>query len=91
MSAPSPTRLVEAGCDVVVGHHAHIIRRNRVPSRRSDLPWLGTAASCTRAESRSGVAGTSCVGSQTARKLFGSSPIPRYVLAPFHPEADTSG
>ncbi len=32
---------VEAGCDVVIGHHAHIVPRNRVSSRGAHFPRLG--------------------------------------------------
>ncbi|HEX2585090.1 MAG TPA: CapA family protein [Steroidobacteraceae bacterium] len=86
---------IEAGADVVIGHHAHIVRGIELYRGKPVFHGLGNGCVVTKALSPN-QAGTQ--GSEAARKareawakkrkvLFGFEPDPAYDLAPFHPEA----
>jgi len=79
---------IDAGADVVVGHHAHILQGMEVYRNRPIFHGLGNFAIATRAL---GLEGNSSPArrawSERRRKLFGFEPDPEYPTYPFHPDA----
>lgn len=78
---------IEAGADIVVGHHAHIIRGIEFHRGKPIFHGLGNGVVVTHALSpgQSHVARAEWV--ERRKRLFGFEPDPAYTLAPFHPEA----
>jgi poly-gamma-glutamate synthesis protein (capsule biosynthesis protein) len=84
---PLAEAALDAGADIVVGHHAHILRGVEL---RNGLPLfhgLGNGCVVTRALSPSQDHPARAAWARRRRELFGFEPDPRYELAPFHPEA----
>ena len=77
----------DAGADVVVGHHAHILRGVERRDGRALFHGLGNGCVVTRALSPSQDHPARAAWAKKRRELFGFEPDPRYELAPFHPEA----
>jgi poly-gamma-glutamate synthesis protein (capsule biosynthesis protein) len=78
---------VEAGCDVVVGHHAHIVRGIEFHRGVPVFHGLGNGCVVTRALSPDQASPERAAWARKRKELFGFEPDPAYVLAPFHPEA----
>ena len=78
---------VEAGCDVVVGHHAHIVRGIEFHRGVPIFHGLGNGCVVTRALSPDQTSPERAAWARKRKELFGFEPDPEYVLAPFHPEA----
>lgn len=78
---------VAAGADVVVGHHAHILRGIEVAGGRPIFHGLGNGCVVTAALSPAQDHAGRAQWARRRRELFGFEPDPRYPLAPFHPEA----
>ncbi|MCC7461238.1 MAG: CapA family protein [Gammaproteobacteria bacterium] len=78
---------IDAGADVVIGHHAHIIRGIEFHRGRPVYHGLGNGCVVTRALSPAQDHPARAQWAQRRRQLFGFEPDPAYVLAPFHPEA----
>jgi poly-gamma-glutamate synthesis protein (capsule biosynthesis protein) len=79
---------IDAGADVVVGHHAHILQGMEIYRNRPIFHGLGNFAIATRALSIEGNASPERrAWAERRRKLFGFEPDPEYVTYPFHPEA----
>lgn len=78
---------IEAGADVVVGHHAHIVRGIEFVQGRPVFHGLGNGCVVTHALSPGQDHPARAAWVQQRRKLFGFEPDPAYTLAPFHPEA----
>ena len=76
-----------AGADVVVGHHAHILRGIEVADGHPVFHGLGNGCVVTHALSPAQDHPARAEWAQKRRELFGFEPDPRYPLAPFHPEA----
>jgi hypothetical protein len=76
-----------AGADVVVGHHAHILRGIEVADGRPVFHGLGNGCVVTHALSPAQDHPARAAWARRRRELFGFEPDPRYPLAPFHPEA----
>jgi poly-gamma-glutamate capsule biosynthesis protein CapA/YwtB (metallophosphatase superfamily) len=76
-----------AGADIVVGHHAHILRGIEFVDGAPVFHGLGNGCVVTRALSPSQDHPARAAWAQRRRELFGFEPDPRYELAPFHPEA----
>jgi hypothetical protein len=76
-----------AGADIVVGHHAHILRGIERNDGRPVFHGLGNACVVTRALSPDQAHPERAAWAQERRSLFGFEPDPRYSLAPFHPDA----
>lgn len=79
---------VDAGADIVVGHHAHILRGIEVYHGKPIYHGLGNFVVATRALSD----GNSDNAARRAwvrrrKEVFGFVPDPDYPLYPFHPEA----
>jgi len=84
---PLAAAALAAGADVVVGHHAHILRGIEVSDGRPVFHGLGNACVVTHALSPGQDHPARAAWVERRRKLFGFEPDPRYTLAPFHPEA----
>jgi len=84
---PLAEAALEAGADVVIGHHAHILRGLEHRNGRALFHGLGNGCVVTRALSPSQDHPARAAWAKKRRELFGFEPDPRYELAPFHPEA----
>ncbi|HXC59757.1 MAG TPA: CapA family protein [Steroidobacteraceae bacterium] len=84
---PLAEAALEAGADVVVGHHAHILRGVELHKGRALFHGLGNGCVVTRALSPSQDHPARAAWARKRRELFGFEPDPRYELAPFHPQA----
>jgi poly-gamma-glutamate synthesis protein (capsule biosynthesis protein) len=78
---------IEAGCDVVCGHHAHIVRGIEIYRGKPIFHGLGNGCVVTRALSPNQSHAARAEWARKRRQLFGFEPDPAYSLAPFHPEA----
>lgn len=78
---------VEAGCDVVIAHHAHIVRGIEFHRGVPIFHGLGNGCVVTRALSPDQASPERAAWARKRKELFGFEPDPAYVLAPFHPEA----
>ena len=78
---------VEAGADVVVGHHAHIARGVEVFEGAPIFHGLGNGCVVTHALSPAQDHPARAEWAERRKTLFGFEPDPAYPLAPFHPEA----
>lgn len=79
---------VDAGADIVVGHHAHITRGVEVYRGKPVFHGLGNFVTVTRALSVEANASPARLAwARRRRELFGFEPDPDYPTYPFHPEA----
>lgn len=78
---------VDAGADVVIGHHAHIARGIELYRGKPIFHGLGNGCVVTRALSPDQDHPARAAWAKRRRELFGFDPDPAYYLAPFHPEA----
>jgi len=78
---------IDAGADIVVGHHAHIVRGLEMYRGKPIFHGLGNGCVVTRALSPSQSHPERAAWAKKRRELFGFEPDPAYELAPFHPEA----
>lgn len=78
---------VDAGADVIVGHHAHIVRGIELYRGKPIFHGLGNGCVVTRALSPDTTDPARAEWARRRREIFGFTPDPDYFLAPFHPEA----
>jgi len=79
---------IDAGADIVVGHHAHILQGMEVYRNRPIFHGLGNFAIATKALNIDGNASPERrAWAERRKKLFGFEPNPEYLTYPFHPEA----
>jgi poly-gamma-glutamate capsule biosynthesis protein CapA/YwtB (metallophosphatase superfamily) len=78
---------IDAGADIVLGHHAHIVRGIEMYQGRPIFHGLGNGCVVTRALSPEQSHPARAAWAQRRRVMFGFDPDPAYPLAPFHPEA----
>lgn len=79
---------IDAGADVVVGHHAHILQGMELYRGRPIFHGLGNFAIATKALNIDGNSSPERrAWAERRRKLFGFEPDPEYLTYPFHPEA----
>lgn len=78
---------IDAGADVVSGHHAHIARGIEIYRDRPIFHGLGNGCVVTRALSSDQSHPARAAWARRRRELFGFEPDPAYELAPFHPQA----
>lgn len=79
---------IEAGADVVVGHHAHILRGIELYKGRPIFHGLGNFVTVTRALTlEQNPSEERRAWAKRRRELFGFEPDPDYPTYPFHPEA----
>jgi poly-gamma-glutamate synthesis protein (capsule biosynthesis protein) len=84
---PLAEAALDAGADVVVGHHAHIVRGVELRDGKPLFHGLGNGCVVTHALSPSQDHPERAAWARKRKELFGFEPDPRYELAPFHPEA----
>ena len=78
---------IDAGADIVIGHHAHIVRGIEFHRGKPIFHGLGNGCVVTRALNAGGDDPVRAAWAQRRQPLFGFAPDPNYFLAPFHPEA----
>lgn len=78
---------IDAGADVVLGHHAHIVRGIEFHRGKPIFHGVGNACVVTRALSPTQDHPARREWAERRKALFGFEPDPAYPLAPFHPEA----
>ncbi|MBO9669903.1 MAG: CapA family protein [Sphingobium sp.] len=78
---------IDAGADVVLAHHAHIVRGIEFYQDRPIFHGLGNGCVVTRALSSAQDHPARREWAERRKRLFGFEPDPAYTLAPFHPEA----
>jgi poly-gamma-glutamate capsule biosynthesis protein CapA/YwtB (metallophosphatase superfamily) len=79
---------VDCGADVVVGHHAHILRGIEMYRGRPIFHGLGNFVTVTHALTPDGGSGAELAAwARRRRELFGFEPDPAMPFYPFHPES----
>jgi poly-gamma-glutamate synthesis protein (capsule biosynthesis protein) len=79
---------IDCGADVVVGHHAHILRGIEVYRGKPVFHGLGNFVAVTHALTPSGASADElATWSKRRRELFGFEPDPAMPFYPFHPES----
>ncbi len=79
---------IDCGADVVVGHHAHILRGIEIYRGKPIFHGLGNFVAVTRALTPSGAGADELAAwSKRRRELFGFEPDPAMPFYPFHPES----
>ena len=85
---PISKAAIEAGADIVIGHHAHILRGVETYKGRPIFHGLGNFVVVTRALNVTGNDHPARLAWAKRRKeVFGFEPDPGYPTYPFHPEA----
>lgn len=84
---PLARAAIDAGADLVIGHHAHILRGIEFHRDCPIFHGLGNGCVVTRALSPDQTHPGRAAWARRRRELFGFDPDPAYSLAPFHPEA----
>jgi poly-gamma-glutamate synthesis protein (capsule biosynthesis protein) len=84
---PVARAAVEAGADVVVGHHAHIVKGIEFHRGKPIFHGLGNGVVVTHALSPAQDHPARAEWAERRKRMFGFEPDPAYPLAPFHPEA----
>jgi poly-gamma-glutamate capsule biosynthesis protein CapA/YwtB (metallophosphatase superfamily) len=84
---PLAQAAIDSGADIVVAHHAHIIRGIELYRGKPIFHGLGNGCVVTRALSPAQEHPARAAWAQRRKLLFGFEPDPAYTLAPFHPEA----
>jgi poly-gamma-glutamate capsule biosynthesis protein CapA/YwtB (metallophosphatase superfamily) len=84
---PIAQAAIDAGADVVVGHHAHLVRGVEFHRGRPIYHGLGNGCVVTHALSPGQDHPARAAWVERRKALFGFEPDPAYTLAPFHPEA----
>ena len=78
---------IDAGAQVVISHHAHLIRGMEFYRGKPIFHGLGNGCVVTRALSPGQDNPARAAWVERRKKLFGFEPDPDYWLAPFHPDA----
>jgi poly-gamma-glutamate capsule biosynthesis protein CapA/YwtB (metallophosphatase superfamily) len=78
---------IDRGADVVVGHHAHIVKGIEIYCGKPIFHGLGNGCVVTRALSPDQDHEARADWARRRKRIFGFEPDPAYELAPFHPEA----
>jgi poly-gamma-glutamate capsule biosynthesis protein CapA/YwtB (metallophosphatase superfamily) len=84
---PLAEAAIDAGADIVIGHHAHIIRGIERYRGKPVFHGLGNGCVVTNALSPAQDHPARAAWARRRRELFGFEPDPAYTLAPFHPQA----
>ncbi len=84
---PIAQAAIDAGADVVVGHHAHIIRGVEYWKGRPIYHGLGNGCVVTHALDPNQTHAARADWARERKRRFGFEPDPAYTLAPFHPQA----
>jgi poly-gamma-glutamate capsule biosynthesis protein CapA/YwtB (metallophosphatase superfamily) len=85
---PLAKAAIDAGADIVIGHHAHILRGIEVYKGKPIYHGLGNFVTVTRALNiEENPSPKRLEWAHRRRELFGFEPDPNYPTYPFHPEA----
>lgn len=84
---PAAQAAIDAGADIVVGHHPHIARGIEIYKGKPVFHGLGNGCVVTHALSPGQDNAARAAWVERRKALFGFEPDPAYTLAPFHPEA----
>jgi poly-gamma-glutamate capsule biosynthesis protein CapA/YwtB (metallophosphatase superfamily) len=85
---PLAKAVIDAGADVVLGHHAHILRGIEMYKGRPIYHGLGNFVTVTRAlNAEENPSLKRLEWARRRKELFGFEPDPSYPTYPFHPEA----
>ena len=85
---PLARAAIDAGADIVVGHHAHILRGIEIYKGRPIYHGLGNFVTVTRALNlEANPSPKRLEWARRRRELFSFEPDPAYPTYPFHPEA----
>lgn len=84
---PLAQAAIDAGADVVAGHHAHIVRGIEFHRGKPIFHGLGNGVVVTHALSPAQDHPARKEWAERRKRMFGFEPDPAYTLAPFHPEA----
>jgi poly-gamma-glutamate synthesis protein (capsule biosynthesis protein) len=84
---PVARAAIDAGADIVVGHHAHIARGIEIYRGKPIYHGLGNGVVVTHALSPDQDHPARAAWARARKAMFGFEPDPAYPLAPFHPEA----
>ncbi|MBU6267895.1 MAG: CapA family protein [Sphingomonadales bacterium] len=84
---PLARAAMDAGADVVAGHHAHIARGIELVGGRPVFHGLGNGCVVTHALAPAQDHPARAEWAERRQRMFGFTPLPDYPLAPFHPEA----
>ncbi len=84
---PLAQAAIDAGADVVAGHHAHIAQGIEFHRGRPIFHGLGNGVVVTHALSPAQDHTARREWAERRKTMFGFEPDPAYTLAPFHPEA----
>ena len=87
---PIARAAIDAGADIVVGHHAHIIKGIEIYRGKPIFHGLGNGCVVTSALSPDQDHPVRADWALKRKELFGFEPDPAYRLAPFHPQAVNS-
>jgi poly-gamma-glutamate capsule biosynthesis protein CapA/YwtB (metallophosphatase superfamily) len=86
--SPLARSVIDAGADIVVGHHSHILRGIEMYKGRPIYHGLGNFVTVTRALNiEANPSPKRLEWARRRRELFGFEPDPDYPTYPFHPEA----
>jgi poly-gamma-glutamate capsule biosynthesis protein CapA/YwtB (metallophosphatase superfamily) len=78
---------IDAGADIVLGHHSHIVRGIEIHRGKPIFHGLGNGCVVTRALSPDNDNPARAAWAVRRQQLFGFAPDSDYYLAPFHPQA----
>ncbi len=79
---------IESGADVIVGHHAHILKGIEFYKGKPIFHGLGNFVTVTKALNvEENASPQRLEWAKKRTKLFGFEPIPNYLNYPFHPES----
>jgi poly-gamma-glutamate capsule biosynthesis protein CapA/YwtB (metallophosphatase superfamily) len=84
---PIACAAIDAGADMVVSHHAHIVRGIEFYQGRPIFHGLGNGCVVTRALSPDQSHPARAAWALERKRRFGFEPDAAYTLAPFHPQA----
>ncbi|WP_328806595.1 CapA family protein [Novosphingobium aerophilum] len=84
---PVAQAAIDAGADVVAGHHAHITRGIELYRGKPIFHGLGNGCVVTHALAPAQDHPARAEWAERRKVLFGFEPLPDYPLAPFHPDA----
>ncbi len=78
---------IDAGADIVISHHAHIVRGIEIYRGKTIYHGLGNGCVVTHALAPDQQHPARAAWAQRRKLLFGFEPDPAFTLAPFHPQA----
>lgn len=84
---PAAHAAIDAGADIVISHHAHIVRGIEYYRGKPIFHGLGNGCVVTHALSPGQDHPARAAWVERRKIMFGFEPDPAYTLAPFHPQA----